>query len=208
MTVLSSQESPTEVSCVCMHENLSIKMLRYSETLQVVYSAVQTNTAPCCRGSTFCLLWGRGRLTDRHTVAAPHASAQTRCALQKEAHAVYNRGKYVSFHTHAPQPPFEWKIKGRASLTPLQWATVATGWPCFYGYAVPSAFLPGQRWQKEEKKRKEKGHEYVGAAQPRAGGSLNQHKQRKTLADHECEFGVGSVDSRADSAAPLTRAPS
>lgn len=76
-------------------------MLRYSETLQGVYSAVQTNTAPCCRGSTFCLLWGRGRLTDRHTVAAPHASAQTRCALQKEAHAVYNRGKYVSFHTRA-----------------------------------------------------------------------------------------------------------
>lgn len=69
-------------------------------------------------------------------------------------------------------------------------------------------FFQDNGGKRRKKKRKEKGHEYVGAAQPTAGGSLNQHKQRKTLADHECEFGVGSVDSRADSAAPLTRAPS
>lgn len=76
-----------------------------------------------------------------------------------------------------PQLPF----KRRASLTPLLWATVAhrrfsvaTGWPRFYGYAVPSAFLPGKRWPEEKRKR----HEYVGASQPTAGGSLNQHKQR------------------------------
>lgn len=56
--------------------------------------------------------------------------------------------------------------------------------------------------RREKKERKE--HEYVGAAQPTAGGSLNQHKQRKTVADHKCDCGVGSVDSRADSAAPLT----
>lgn len=31
----------------------------------------------------------------------------------------------------------------------------------------------------KEKEKKKKGHEYVGAAQPTAGGSLNHHKQRK-----------------------------
>lgn len=53
--------------------------------------------------------------------------------------------------------PISGKSKEGASLTRHHWAcrrctgifTVATGWPRFYGYGVPSAILPGQRWQRK-----------------------------------------------------------
>lgn len=49
----------------------------------------------------------------------------------------------------------------------------------------------GERRKKQ--KNTKQGREYVGAAEPTAGGSLRHHKQREIVAVNNCESGVGSV---------------
>lgn len=46
-----------------------------------------------------------------------------------------------------------------------------------------------------KRRRKIKGHDYIGAVRPTGGGSLNLHEQRKNLAGDTREFGAGSVNS-------------
>lgn len=47
----------------------------------------------------------------------------------------------------------------------------------------------GKKKKGERERERKKGHNYVGAAQLTAGGSLNQSKQREMLAANECECG-------------------
>lgn len=114
----------------------------------------------CSRGSLFCLFlrffWRRTSLTGDSTW---HVYSNEVCSSKGFFISGIKEG--ICQFPHTPRLPLEWQIKRRASLTPLHWATVAhrhfsvaTGWPRFYGYGVPSAFLPGQRWQKRRKKKK------------------------------------------------------
>lgn len=126
------------------------------KTMWVVYSAIHPSSSMFDPKYFLSFLTFVKRMFDsRRAVTAP--DTQTTSRALRDTSLNPRRG---CFHTCRTRLPLEERIKRRASLTPLHRATVAhrhfsvaTGWPRFYGYGVPSACLPGQRWQKKKKKK-------------------------------------------------------